>query len=33
MLFLAACLTAGGLMTFVVQAAIRQRQPKLAVAT
>ena len=32
MLFLAACLTAGGLMTFVVQAAIRQRQPKLAVA-
>jgi len=33
MLFLAACLAAGGLMTFVVQAAIRQRQPKLAVAT
>ena len=32
MLFLAACLAAGGLMTFVVQAAIRRRRPEVAVA-
>jgi hypothetical protein len=32
MLFLAACLAAGGLMTFFVQAAIRRRHPEAAVA-
>src|SRR6202011_5736663 len=32
MLFLAVCLAAGGLMTFYVQAAIRRRQPVVAVA-
>jgi hypothetical protein len=32
MLFLAACLAAGGLMTFFVQAAIRRRHPNVAVA-
>jgi cyanate permease len=32
MLFLAACLAAGGLMTFFVQAAIRRRHPEVAVA-
>jgi len=32
MLFLAACLAAGGLMTFIVQAAIRRGQPAVAVA-
>jgi hypothetical protein len=32
MLFLAACLAAGGLMTFFVQAAIRRPHPEVAVA-
>ena len=32
MLFLAACLAAGGLMTFFVQAAIWRRHPEVAVA-
>jgi hypothetical protein len=32
MLFLSACLAAGGLMTFLVQAAIRRRHPEVAVA-
>ena len=32
MLFLAVCLAAGGLVTFVVQAAIRRRRPEVAVA-
>jgi nitrate/nitrite transporter NarK len=32
MLFLAACLVAGGLMTFVVQAAIRRREPSMQIA-
>jgi sugar phosphate permease len=32
LLFLAVCLTGGGLMTFVVQAAIRRRQPEVPVA-